>query len=130
MDAESRTGVYERAIRGVRRLAGLAAEIEAGDVVRQALVRELRALLDLESATIVTCDEAALRDAELTAAPENEQGNRGRRRVLELRSAAQTHEAVILLAREPQGLGADELAAAAALVDDGIGRARVAWRAP
>ena len=117
MDAESRAGVCERAIRGVRRLAGLAAEIEEGDVVRQALVRELRALLDLESATIVTCDEAALRDAELTFAPENEQGNRGRRRVLELLSAAQTHEGVILLAREPQGLGADELAAAAALVD-------------
>ena len=91
MDAESRTGVCERAIRGVRRLAGLAAESEAGDVVGEALVRELRALLDLESVTIVTCDEAALRDAELIFAP-NEQENRGRRRVLELRSAAQTHE--------------------------------------
>src|SRR5438105_3251560 len=117
MDAESRTGVCERAICGVRRLAGLAAESEEGDVVRESLVRELRALLDLESARIVRCDEAPLREAELAAATESEEGGRGRRRVLELRLAAQTHEAVILLAREPQGLGADEVAAASALVD-------------
>ena len=44
-------------------------------------------------------------------------GDRPRSLVLELRSPARTQEAVILLAREPHGLGADEVAAAGALVD-------------
>ena len=63
MEAENRTGVYERAVRGMRRLAGLAADSGEGEVVRDALVCELRAVLDLESVTVVSSDEgAAARD--------------------------------------------------------------------
>ena len=128
MAAENRTGVYERAVRGMRRLAGLAAESGEGDVVRDALVCELRSVLDLESVTVVSCDEgAAARDAvALAEAAESKggkprafelAGDRRRSLVLELCSPARTQEAVILLAREPHGLGADEVAAAGALVD-------------
>ncbi len=121
MEAERRTGVYARAVRGVRRLARLAAESDEGDVVREALVRELRTMLNLESVTIVTCDQAARHPGEFAEATEIEEGHRaadrGRSVVLELRSPARTHQGVVLLAREPDGLGADEVAAAAALVD-------------
>ena len=128
MSAENRTGVYERAVRGMRRLAGLAADNGEGDVVRDTLVCELLAVLDLDSVTIVSCDEAAApRDAvALAEAAETEGGKPGAfelagdRRpslVLELCSPARTQEAVMRLAREPHGLGPDEVAAAGALVD-------------
>jgi len=122
MEAENRTGVYELAVGGVRRLARLAAESDEGDVVRDALVRELRVVLDLESVSVVRCDQgAAARHTEtLPEAAEAGGGgarDRGRRLVLELRSSARAREAVILRAREARGLGADEVTAAGALVD-------------
>jgi diguanylate cyclase (GGDEF)-like protein len=120
MEAENRAGVYELAVRGIRRLAGLAAESDEGDVVRDALVRELRVVLDLESVTFAKCDQgAAARHTEaLPGAAEGERArDRERRLVLELRSPARAPEAVILLAREARDLGADEVTAAGALVD-------------
>ena len=117
------SGVHERAVRGVRRLVALAAESDEGEVIRDALVRELRGVLDLESVTVLRCDQGeAARDAgALTEAAECEKAHRGgdraRSLVLELGSPERTQEAVILVAREPHGLGADELAAATALVD-------------
>ena len=117
------TGVYERAVIGVRRLVALVAESDEGEVIRDALVGELRGVLELESVTVVRCGQGeAARDAgALTEAAEFEEahrgGDRGRSVVLELGSPGRTQEAVILVAREPHGLGADELAAAAALVD-------------
>jgi diguanylate cyclase (GGDEF)-like protein len=123
MNTESMTGVFERAVRGVRRLVALVAESDEGEVIRDALVRELRDVLDLESVTVVRCDQGeAARDARaLTEAAEFEEahrgGDRGRSLVLELGSPGQTQEAVILVAREPHGLRPDELAAATALVD-------------
>jgi diguanylate cyclase (GGDEF)-like protein len=123
MKTESMSGVHERAVRGVRRLVALAAESDEGEVIRDALVRELRGVLDLESVTVLRCDQGeAARDAgALTEAAECEEahrgGDRGRSLVLELGSPGRTQQAVILVAREPHGLGADELAAATALVD-------------
>ena len=117
------TGVYERAVRGVRRLVALAAESDEGEVIPDALVRELRGVLDLESVTVIRCDQAAATRyaGALTEAAECEEddrgGDRGRSVVLELGSPGRTHQAVMLVAREPHGLGADELAAATALVD-------------
>ena len=107
----------------MRRLVALVAESDAGEVIRDALVGELRGVLELESVTVVRCDQGeTARDAgALTEAAECEEahrgGDRGRSVVLELGSPGRTQEAVILVAREPHGLGADQLAAAAALVD-------------
>jgi hypothetical protein len=42
-------GLYERAVRGIRRVAALTAEGGGGDVIRDALVRELRVLLELRA---------------------------------------------------------------------------------
>ena len=124
MKAENRAGMYELAVRGVRRLAGLAAESDEGDVVRDALVRELRVVLDLDSVTVVTCDQgAAARHAKALLEAAEVEGERARDRVrrlvLELRppAPAPAREAVILLAREARRLGADEVTAAGALVD-------------
>ncbi len=124
MEAENRAGMYELAVRGVRRLAGLAAESDEGDVVRDALVRELRVVLDLDSVTVVTCDQgAAARHAKALLEAAEVEGERARDRVrrlvLELRppAPAPAREAVILLAREARRLGADEVTAAGALVD-------------
>jgi diguanylate cyclase (GGDEF)-like protein len=122
MEAENRAGVYERAVRGIQRLAGLAAESDEGDVVRDALVRELRVVLDLESVSVVRCDQgAAARHPEALPEAAEVEGDsardRERRLVLELRSPARAREAVILVARQARGLGADEVAAAGALVD-------------
>ncbi|MGO9971414.1 MAG: GGDEF domain-containing protein [Solirubrobacteraceae bacterium] len=124
MEAENRAGMYELAVRGVRRLAGLAANSDEGDVVRDALVRELRVVLDLDSVTVVTCDQgAAARHAKALLEAAEVEGERARDRVrrlvLELRppAPAPAREAVILLAREARRLGADEVTAAGALVD-------------
>jgi diguanylate cyclase (GGDEF)-like protein len=113
------SGVYEGAVQGVRRLVALVAESDEGDVVRDALVGELRVALDLESVRFLTCDEvAAAHDARaLTAAVGSGESHRERSLVLELCSPAGAQDAVVLVTREPHGLGADELAAAAALVD-------------
>jgi diguanylate cyclase (GGDEF)-like protein len=121
MEAESKPGMYERTVRGVRRLAGLAAESDEGDTVCDALLRELRVVLDLERVTVVTRDQAARQPgavAEATDAEERDRaGERRRTLVLELPSPARTQQAVILVARDSHGLGADEVAAATALVD-------------
>jgi diguanylate cyclase (GGDEF)-like protein len=128
MKTEHRSDVYERTVRGMRRLAGLAAQSGKEDVVRDALVCELLAVLDLESVTVVSRDEGApARDAVALAEAAGIEGGRqravdlaGDRRwslVLELRLPARTQEAVILLARDAHGLGADEVVAAGALVD-------------
>ncbi len=124
MEAENTAGMYELAVRGVRRLAGLAAESDEGDVVRDALVRELRVVLDLDSVTVVMCDQgAAARHAKALLEAAEVEGERARDRVrrlvLELRppAPAPAREAVILLAREGRRLGADEVTAAGALVD-------------
>ncbi|MGO9903096.1 MAG: GGDEF domain-containing protein [Solirubrobacteraceae bacterium] len=122
MEAENRAGVYELAVRGMRRLAGLAAESDEGDVVRDALVRELRVVLDLESVSVVTYDQGtAARHTEALLEAAEAEGERARDRerrlVLELRSPARAPEAVILLAREARDLGADEVTVAGALVE-------------
>ncbi len=123
MEARNRTGVHERAVRGMRRLAGFATDSGEGDVVRDALVCELSVVLDLESVKVVSCDESAVALAEAVEFEVGEPrapdlaGDTGRGLVLELRSRARTQESVILLAREPHGLGPDEVAVAAALVD-------------
>ncbi len=122
MEAENRVGVYELAVRGVRRLAGLAEASDEGGVVRDALVRELRVVLDLESVTVVTCDQGATAH-HTEALPEAAEvegkraRDRERRLVLKLRPSARAREAVILLARVARRLGADEVTAAGALVD-------------
>jgi diguanylate cyclase (GGDEF)-like protein len=122
MEAENRAGVYELAVRGMRRLAGLAAETDEGDVVRDALARELRVVLDLESVSVATRDQDAA--ARHTEAPPEDAGvegerarDRARRLELELRSPARAPQAVILLAREARDLGADEVTVAEALVE-------------
>ncbi len=122
MEAENRPGVFERAVGGIRRLAGLAAESDEGDVVRDALVRELRVVLELESVSVVTCDQgAAARHTEALGEAAEVEGERARDRerrlVLKLRPPAPAREAVILLARKARGLGSDEITAAGALVD-------------
>jgi diguanylate cyclase (GGDEF)-like protein len=116
-------GLYERAVRGIRRVAALSAEGGEGDAIRDALVRELRVLLDLEGLSVVTREESQpSRHAETLSATTDHQWGRLRGDqelsvVLELRSPALGQQAVILLADEPRELGADEVAAAAALVD-------------
>jgi diguanylate cyclase (GGDEF)-like protein len=123
MEAKDRTGVYERAVGGMRRLTELATDSGEGDVVRDALVCELRVVLDLESVKVASCDQSAAALAEAAGFGGGEPGapdlagDTRRGLVLELRSRARTQEAVILLARDPHGLGPDEVAAAAALVD-------------
>ena len=111
--------MYERAVQGVRRLVALGAESDEGDVVRDALVGELRVALDLESVKVLSCDEvAAAHDGRaLTEAVGSGESHRERSLVLELCSPAGVQDAVVLVTREPHGLGADELAAAAALID-------------
>ena len=114
--------LYERAVRGIRRVAALTAEGGEGDVIRDALVRELRVLLDLEGLSVVTCEESQPRHIETLSATAEHQGgrlpsDRELSVVLELRSPALGQQTVILLADEPRELGADEVAAAAALVD-------------
>ena len=125
MNAESNTAVYERAARGVRRLAQLAAGSDDADLVRDALVRELAIAVELESVTFAGrgAGGAAARDVAIGAAgTEAEQlggAEEGPRRalVLELRSPTAVKEAVVLVAREHRPLGADEAIAAAALVE-------------
>ena len=51
-------GLYERAVRGVRRVAALSADGGEGDAIRDALVRELRVLLELEGLSVVTREES------------------------------------------------------------------------
>ncbi len=114
--------MFERAVGGIRRLAGLAAESDEGDVVRDALVRELRVVLELESVSVVTCDQgAAARHTEVLGEAAEVEGERARDRerrlVLKLRPPAPAREAVMLLARKARGLGSDEVTAAGALVD-------------
>ena len=58
------TGICERAVISVRRLVALVAESDAGEVIRDALVGELRGVLELESVTVVRCDQGeTARDA-------------------------------------------------------------------
>jgi len=119
----SERGLYERAVRGIRRIAALTAEGGEGDVIGDALVRELRVLLDLEGLSVVTREGSQpARHAEtLSATAEHQErrlpGDRELSVVLELRSSALGRRTVILLADEPRELGADEVAASAALVD-------------
>ncbi|MGZ6692930.1 MAG: hypothetical protein ACXVHQ_36675, partial [Solirubrobacteraceae bacterium] len=70
MNAESETAVYERAARGVRRLAQLAARSDDADLVRDALVRELTVAVELETVTFAGrgAGGAAARDAAIRAA--------------------------------------------------------------
>ena len=70
-------GLYERAVRGIQRVAALSADGGEGDVIRDALVHELRVLLDLEGVSVVTREESqphrahrdALRDGRQSAGP-------------------------------------------------------------
>ncbi len=122
MEAERSTGVYERAVGGIRRLAALTSESGEEDIVHDALVRELRLVLDLARVTVVTRtqDDAAQHTEPLDDAAEAERREPGHPAwtvVLELRSPAQPQETVLVLASEPHELGADEVAAATALVD-------------
>jgi diguanylate cyclase (GGDEF)-like protein len=111
-------GVYERAVHGIRRLAALTADGGERDVVDDALVRELRVVLDVESVSLVTRDESggARQTEVLDESAEHPEG-RELSVVLKLHSPARASETVILLADEPHELGADEVAAAAALVE-------------
>lgn len=121
MEAERSTGIYERAVQGIRRLTALTLQSDDADVVREALVRELQAALDLPDVSVVRGDQAdAERAAEAQSASvecERRQPVAGGGLVLELRSPAQIRESVVLLASAPRVLGADEATAAAALVD-------------
>jgi diguanylate cyclase (GGDEF)-like protein len=123
MEARDSTGVHERAVRGMRRLAGLASESDEGAVL-DALVRELHSVLELESVTVMRCDErgatrpamASTEPAEFEAA-RDVVGDRRRSAVFELHSAIGTRHSLALLAGEPHGLGTDDLLVAAALID-------------
>jgi hypothetical protein len=125
VSAESNTAVYERAARGVRRLAQLAARSDDADLVRDALVRELTVVVELESVTFAGhgAAGAAARDAAIGAAGTEAEQVRGaeenprRALVLELRSSAAVNEAVVLVARAQCPLGVDKAIAAAALVE-------------
>ena len=116
-------GLYERAVRGIRRVAALSADGGEGDAIRDALVRELRVLLELEGLSVVTGEESQPPGhAETLSATADHQrsrvrGDRELSVVLELRSPALPHQTVILLADESRELGGDEVAAAGALVD-------------
>src|SRR5512135_2949477 len=118
MDAGS--GMYERAIRGVRRLAQLAAEGGEAEVVRGALLQELGVALELERVTLVPRGGAS---EDAAAAPASSAGQTGgveqagRELVLHLRWSAAAGEAVMMVGRAPRRLGADEAAVAAAVVD-------------
>ena len=106
MNAESKTAVYERAARGVRRLAQLAARSDDADLVRDALVRELAVVVELETVTFVGRGAGARGRAMPRSALRTEAGRvrgaeEGPRRelVLELRSSPAVQEAVVLVAR-------------------------------
>jgi diguanylate cyclase (GGDEF)-like protein len=123
MEATNSTGVYERAVRSMRRLAALAGESDR-EVVREALVRELRGALELDSVTVIPNDHGpALTGSRgrgskrLDARAPELVGERKRSVALELRSPTGSQEAVIMVAREQRGLGVDELAVAAGLID-------------
>jgi len=118
MEAKSSAGVYERAVRGVRRLAELARASEGSARVRDSLVRELAVLLGLESVTLVGREEGTAPGASAAT----EAGTRQRADnlggfVLELRATTRGEGAVILCAREQHSFGAEDAVAAAALVD-------------
>jgi GGDEF domain-containing protein len=125
VNGESNTAVYERAACGVRRLAQLAARSDDAELIRDALVRELSVVVELESVAFAGrgAARAAARDAAIGAAgTQAEQVRRAeddprRALVLELRSSAAVTEAVVLVAREHRPLGANEGIAAAALVE-------------
>jgi diguanylate cyclase (GGDEF)-like protein len=127
MEANKGTGACERAVRAMRRLASLARESDQ-DVVRDALVSELRCVLELDSVTVIACDQDAPRHplALPPAAAERDGvkpcasglvGDPRRSVVLELRSPTTRQDARMLLAGQPRGLAADEVAVAAALID-------------
>jgi len=113
MDAGS--GIYERAIRGVRRLAQLAVEGADAEGVRGTLLQELGVALELERVTLVPRGGASAAGA----APASSAGGVeqvGRELVLDLSWSA-AGEAVVMVARAPRPLSAGEVAVAAALVD-------------
>lgn len=127
MEANNSTAVYERAVRSIRRLAELAGDSDR-EVVRAALVRELRDLLELDSMAVIGDEGGPAQPRAITPAtgtdsmrPEARSlelvEDPGRSLVLQLRSAAGSQEAVIMVAGEQRALDADELAVAAALID-------------
>ena len=87
-------GLYERAVRGVRRLVALSADGGEGEAIRDALVRELRGLLELEGVSVVTgeASQPTGHAETLSATTDHQRGRvRGDRElsvVLELRSPA------------------------------------------
>ena len=112
--------MYERAIRGVRRLAQLAAEGGEAEVVRGTLLQELGVALELERVTLVPRADATDDPAGTPASSAGPTGGveqAGRELVLHLPWSAAAGEAVVMVARAPRRLGADEAALAAALVD-------------
>jgi hypothetical protein len=51
-------GLYERAVRGIRRISALSAEGGGDEAIRDVRVRELRLLLDLEGLSVATRGES------------------------------------------------------------------------
>lgn len=123
MEAESSPGVYERAVGGVRRLAALTQDSGDVDVVRDALVEELRLMLDLAEVTVVTRAQTEASRPEHASPNQTESHrcqpahDRDRGVLLELRSPANAQETVIVLTSQPRDLRAAELTAASALID-------------
>ena len=112
--------MYERAIRGVRRLAQLAVEGGEAEVVRGALLQELGVALELERVTLVPRGGASDDAAAVPASSAGQTGGveqAGRELVLHLRWSAAAGEAVVMVARAPRRLGADEAAVAGTLFD-------------
>jgi diguanylate cyclase (GGDEF)-like protein len=117
MEAKSSAGVYERAVRGVRRLAELARASEGSARVHDLLVQELTVLLGPESVTLAGGGEGAAAGAGAAGEAGTRQRPEDRRRlVLELRATTRDAETVVLCAREQHPFGPEEAAAAAALV--------------
>jgi len=115
--------LYERVVRGIRRIAALTVEGGEADVIRDALARELGAVLELEGVSVVAREESQPSrrgETHAASAADRERGLAGDRDVsvvLEVRSPALPRQVLTLLASVPRELAADEVAAAAALVD-------------
>ena len=123
MEADRSTGVYERAVHGMRRLAALGLRGADMDAVRDGLVFELQTALDLANVSVAPApagDDDPVREAEgqeLASEGDRRHEAGDRELVLELRSPAQVSASVILRATARRELGADERTVATALAD-------------
>jgi diguanylate cyclase (GGDEF)-like protein len=126
MEASSTFGAYECAVCAMQRLACLGTGDSDEDAVRDALVDELRWVLELDSATITAGDQCPPAGRAHPAAAEAQAvrpragrlvEDRMQNVVLELRLPGGALDAVLLRSSKPVGLGSHEIALASALIE-------------